>query len=300
MTLTQIKYFTAVCEYGSFTKAAEVLFVSQPALSKMIKSLETECGVDLFIRRGNLLELTEEGRYFLEEVKPLAAGLERLESRVREHNLHRDHLNISYSLLSGFGTYIQIVSEYKRRFPDIRIMSTINNTAWHYAALERREVDFAITTKMAGVTDEDMLSSDLFGAYPLTASDMMFCVNKNDPWADRDSVTWEDIAERDVMLPGGTFSAGRRIAAHLAECPNYDPARIHFTEQVHVIIESVRRSIYCGLLTDTIIENITSIVGIPCPMSHDETTYLVWNKKAQRFWAAEEFLRLSRKMFPRK
>ncbi|MBQ9912547.1 MAG: LysR family transcriptional regulator [Firmicutes bacterium] len=62
MELTQLRQFVCIVESGTMLKASELLYVSQPALSNSIKSLEIELGVDLFERRGKKLVLTNAGR----------------------------------------------------------------------------------------------------------------------------------------------------------------------------------------------------------------------------------------------
>lgn len=61
MTLTQMTYFEAVCQYKNVTKAAEALFVSRSAVSRAMKELETEWNVVLFKRSRTGVELTEDG-----------------------------------------------------------------------------------------------------------------------------------------------------------------------------------------------------------------------------------------------
>ena len=61
MTIAQIKYFVTVAKCLSFTKAAEQLFVSQPALSRHIKNMEEELNIQLFVRTSNGIRLTPAG-----------------------------------------------------------------------------------------------------------------------------------------------------------------------------------------------------------------------------------------------
>lgn len=68
MDLLQLKYFRDAARYENFSKTAEVNIVSQPSISKAIKSLETELGVPLFDRTGKKIYLNENGRYFYENV----------------------------------------------------------------------------------------------------------------------------------------------------------------------------------------------------------------------------------------
>ena len=65
-TLQQLRIFKAIASEKSFTQAAEILFVSQPSLSKQIKTLENRLGILLLNRNGNKISLTEAGNVFLQ------------------------------------------------------------------------------------------------------------------------------------------------------------------------------------------------------------------------------------------
>ncbi len=69
MELTQLRQFVCIVEEGTMLKASEVLYVSQPALSSSLKSLEIELGVDLFERKGKKLILTSAGRSLYESAR---------------------------------------------------------------------------------------------------------------------------------------------------------------------------------------------------------------------------------------
>jgi DNA-binding transcriptional LysR family regulator len=69
-----LRYFIAVAEEGSLTRTADRLFVSQPALTRQIKQLETQLGVRLFTRSRVGMALTEPGRTLAERVPTLLAG----------------------------------------------------------------------------------------------------------------------------------------------------------------------------------------------------------------------------------
>lgn len=80
MTLTQIRHFIGLAQAGSFVKASGQLFLTQPALSRSIKSLEDELGQLLFDRTGKKIELTPFGHRTLQRCQALVEEVEALKS----------------------------------------------------------------------------------------------------------------------------------------------------------------------------------------------------------------------------
>src|SRR5690625_7264949 len=79
MDLKQLKYFTKVAELGSYTRAAEVLNVAQPVLSRQIRRLETELHQNLFIRHGRGVTLSDAGHTLLEHSRLILQQLTQAE-----------------------------------------------------------------------------------------------------------------------------------------------------------------------------------------------------------------------------
>jgi DNA-binding transcriptional LysR family regulator len=102
MELRHLRYFVAVAEALSFTKAAENLHLAQPSLTRQIKDLEAEIGVRLFDRSGKRISLTQEGESFLQDARRLLAemrakrasgtAVEPRRSRPTQHQLGRQRL----------------------------------------------------------------------------------------------------------------------------------------------------------------------------------------------------------------
>ena len=65
MTIAQVKDFLAILEFGGFSAAADEMYISQSSLSKQIKALEAEIGLELFVRSNNKVSLTPAGEIFL-------------------------------------------------------------------------------------------------------------------------------------------------------------------------------------------------------------------------------------------
>jgi DNA-binding transcriptional LysR family regulator len=97
MELRHLHYFKTVATHLHFRKAAAELFISQPPLSRQIRELEEELGVQLFERKNKRVSLTDAGRYFKDEVDALFARVEESKSIVRQIHLSESgELKIGY------------------------------------------------------------------------------------------------------------------------------------------------------------------------------------------------------------
>lgn len=117
-----LRYFVAVAEEGSLTRAAQRLYVSQPALTKQIKQLETHLGVRLFTRSRTGMTLTEAGRTLAERVPSLLVSLDQA---LRETTRV---LRVGFLASAANEATPQIVAAFTRRRPDWRV--EMRQAAW--------------------------------------------------------------------------------------------------------------------------------------------------------------------------
>ncbi|MFJ9614297.1 LysR family transcriptional regulator [Streptomyces noursei] len=140
-----LRYFVAVAEDGSLTHAAQRLFVSQPALTKQIKQLETQLGVLLFTRSRTGMALTEAGRALAERVPALLADWERTlrETKAAASRAQRV-LRVGFVASGANEATPGIVAEFARRRPGWR--AEMRQAAWSNpsAGLADAEVDVAL------------------------------------------------------------------------------------------------------------------------------------------------------------
>jgi len=94
MNLRRLRYFVAVAEHLHFRRAADAIHIAQPALSRQIRALETELGVELFDRDQRATTLTAAGRQLLDEAPALLASADAARRRVQDRKSTR--LNSSH------------------------------------------------------------------------------------------------------------------------------------------------------------------------------------------------------------
>lgn len=139
------KYVYEVYRERSFSKAAQNLYISQPALSARIKKIEDRIGLPLFDRSTTPLKLTEIGEIYIEATKEISRIEQRVEDQINKlTTLKAGQLSIGASNL--FAAYVipQLVTRFKQRFPDIHIRITEGNTTQLESMLSNNYLDFVI------------------------------------------------------------------------------------------------------------------------------------------------------------
>jgi DNA-binding transcriptional LysR family regulator len=122
MELRHLRYFVAVAEALSFTKAAGKLHTAQPSLTRQIKDLEEELGVQLLNRTKQQVSLTDEGRSFLADAKRLLAlAAETVESVRRLHSGESRALNIGYVSNLFYDLLPNTLASSVNRFPPVSV-----------------------------------------------------------------------------------------------------------------------------------------------------------------------------------
>ena len=128
-TLQQLRIFKAIASEKSFTQAAEILFVSQPSLSKQIKTLENRLGILLLNRTGNKIFLTEAGVVFLQYAERILALCE--ESCRALNDLkdgERGNLKVGASQTIGAYLMPRVLTLFSQSYPQINLNIDIDST----------------------------------------------------------------------------------------------------------------------------------------------------------------------------
>lgn len=127
MDIHKIFNFCAVVEYGSLSKAAEILYCSQPALTKQISSLEEELGYPLFDRNGKKMKVNETGQLVYQFGKHLERDFFQLKADMYNVNHDCGH-EVSFGATNFIGIYLipPILSEFKKNYPMVPVNFTVN------------------------------------------------------------------------------------------------------------------------------------------------------------------------------
>lgn len=143
-TLRQLRVFEAVARHLSYTRAAQELYLTQPAVSMQIKQLEDSVGLPLFDQLGKRIFLTEAGREMCHYSRAVAEQLNEAEAVLQElKGVKRGKLNISVASTANYFAP-QLLAIFSRRFSDVTVSLDVTNRETLLRQLATNEKDLVI------------------------------------------------------------------------------------------------------------------------------------------------------------
>ena len=193
MTLNELRFVVALAKARNFRKAAEVCFVSQPALSLAVKKLEDELGVLLFERNRNDVTMTGIGELVVEQATRAVEEANRVKEIARQGNnqlVGALKLGVIYSI----GPYLlpEIIPYLRQSAPEMPLIVEENLTINLETQLRNGVIDVAIIA----------LPFDIPGikTLPLYEEEFVVVVPITHDWAKRDSINPEELADEKILL----------------------------------------------------------------------------------------------------
>ena len=191
-TLRQLKAFVLVAEQNSFTKAAEILCLTQSALSGLIKELEQNLDVKLFDRTTRKLHLSDAGSRLLPQARRVLNEMSVLNEKVDNlKSLHQGHVRLAVSQQLSASTMPKFIAKFCELHPNIQVTLTdcsVDNVVEH---IENLEADL-------GVAPERSYSDDL-NVDVLFSSPFYLVLPPNHPFVQKDEITWADLLDEKLI-----------------------------------------------------------------------------------------------------
>ena len=144
-TLQQLRIIKAIASENSFTRAAEILFISQPSLSKQVKLLENRLGILLINRESNKISLTEAGKLFLQYSERVLALCEE-SCRALNDLKNGDRGSLTVGASQTIGTYLmpRVLALFAQHYPQINLKVQVDSTRFIAKNVVNRDIDIAV------------------------------------------------------------------------------------------------------------------------------------------------------------
>lgn len=270
MQLQHLEYFCEVARHNSITKAAEVLYISQPALSKIIRNLETELGIDLFTRQGKTIKLNQNGRIFYDNVDKGLSCIYDGPRQIRALlNTHAEERVSICAFASTIGT-CDLLSEVLKAHPEIHIDYNYINSD---NMLKTRTCDMYL---LSGTNPPPGMEG-----WELITEPMVLVVPKDHPLAKRESI---DLAEaKDCGFIICDHGQVRSITYSSCTYAGFVPNVLFKTGDVFILKEFINAGAGVALVPQitwgTFNKENTAIVNIRVPSFFRTLLLCTWKDK---------------------
>ena len=208
MQSTDLETFLAVADYGSFSKAAEVLHITQPAVTKRIQNLESRLNTRLFDRVGKKVYLTDGGNLLMPRARRLITEMADTERLLRNLDARVDGaLRLATSHHVGLHRLAPVLRTFSRAYPDVQLDIRFEDSEAAHELVRRADTELAVVT-LNPEGDAELTCT------PIWDDPLCFVVAPDHPLLSRGDqrVTLEQLARHPVVLPGMATYTGRIVA----------------------------------------------------------------------------------------
>lgn len=287
-----LSYLIAIGEHGSFTRAAEVLNVSQPTLSQQIKQLEVALGVELIDRTQRRIRLTDAGEIFLRHAQralgELKAGARALHD---VQSLSRGSLRLGWTPVTDCLT-CSLLASFNMNYPGITLNALELSQNDIESALMDAKIDVGIAFSTPSIADKWPASS--LATLTLFEDALCLAVGNRHRLANRNAaISVARLAEVSLVLLNGDFALRRHLDEY-CKMNAIEPRIAMETNAVNVIVEMVRLGQLSTVLPATLIKTCPGLHAIPAtPQLPSHKVSLIWNESGFMSAASRAFIDLA-------
>lgn len=266
MELRTLRYFLAIAQEQSISKAAKVLHLTQPTLSKQIMDLEEEFGKQLFIRGNRQITLTEDGYILKKRAEEL---IELADKTVQEMMLPQDELSGNIYIGSGETTCIEPIlkcmRDIQKQYPLIQFHIISSDKDDIQDKLDQGLIDFGIIIDSIDKTKYHFLTLPNEDSFSLLA-------RKDDPLALKEELTYEDLYDLPLIVSRQSLK-DKYLPQHIKSSQIIADYNLSFNASL-----MVKEKMGYALILNHLIYD-PELVNIPLSQSEKLRWFLIWKKQ---------------------
>lgn len=283
MDINTLNAFIAVAEHGSFSQAAQQLFLTQPAISKRIASLELQLNTSLFDRIGHQIALTEAGRTLLPRAKQLLHDID--DARRAIDNLSGEvsgTLRVGSSHHIGLHRLPPILKSYTKRYPKVHLDLSFVDSETVWQQVLNGDLELGLLT-LPPIPDSRLLHQVIW------PDPLEFIASPEHPLAKNTTVSLEQLTQYDALLPrANTFT--RHIVEELFAEQNLSLSVSMATNYLETLYMMVSVGLGWSLLPSTLKDDSTSTLAINLPLPQRDLG-VVYHPQRSLSNSAQHFLK---------
>jgi len=289
MDIKQIEYFASIAETGSFSKAAEELYISQSSLSKQIIALEKELGVKLFDRSKRRIALTEAGKMFHKHALSFRKINQSLMADLNEHKKATPSLTIAAIPVTAQYGITSHVAQFKKAYPQVNFSLEERQASTILSALSQHKYDLAFVR-------DYKIDSKTFSTLPIVTDRLKVVVSGDHRFSKRKSISLAELSDENfVMFNKGTLI--HELSKNACESAGFEPRVFYATLRAASIIDMVSSNSGVALMMEKVLDyyNRSDVVSIPLDDVVESKIVLAYPKDRKLSKPARTFLSFMKK-----
>jgi len=273
MDIHHLKYFVEVVRHKSFTKAAAVSHVSQSAISKMIKDLETELGVALFNRSAKLVELTDAGAIFFDQANQVVSLFNDLAIDFdRQYKIAKGKIIIGLPPLTESTKFAQILGEFRVKYPNVEIELYEYGSKKVESAVQDGTLDIGIICRVP--------NAEIYEAFTFTNDPLHLIVSSQHPLGRSAQVELAALANESFVLYTDDFSLHDDIITR-CKAVGFQPKIVFETSRKGLMVQTVAANFGVAFLPSALCDDLNLELVTAIPLVNPvilHTMSIIWKK----------------------
>lgn len=285
MDIRQLQYLLQIVRSQSFTKAAERLHITQPTISKAVKNLEDELGVQLFIRSGREIALTDAGKVIAQGAGKIVDQMEEIENGLAElASLQKGSISLGLPPMVGASFFPSVIRRFREMHTGISISILEDGSKKIQSAVASGELDMGVV----------LLSSpgELFDSFPVVEERLQVVLPAGHALAGRDGIRLSELAAESFIMFRQDFTLHDRMLEACREA-GFQPDIVCESSQWDFIGGMVAAGLGIAMLPETICKQLApgavSVVKLTEPLIPWRLV-MIWRKEGYLSFAARKWL----------
>ncbi|WP_307893596.1 LysR family transcriptional regulator [Bacillus swezeyi] len=256
MNLKDLEYFQTLCYTKSFTKTAEVLYVSQPSVTFAIHRLEDELGVKLFeINKSHRsVELTIAGQFLQDKAQSILTAVDNTVREIREFNHPMIRLGLPPIIGGYYAADIMKQIDNKGLLPFITLVE--DGSELLMKKIEENKLDLAI------IGSASPLSNRKINSIPITSSELVICTSKKHQFSTYDKINFQELENEKMLVLGKAF-VHRTAFQYFTKKYRMAPKIVYQTDKIQTLKSLIAVNCGISLLSRMVVSDAEDITTIP-------------------------------------
>lgn len=291
MDILHLNYFIEVARQKSFTKASQILHVSQPSISKVIKTLENELGVTLFERSGRQIDLTDVGYAVFKRAQLVVSEFNDLSNEIHDVvNIQHGQIIVGLPPMIGANFFPKILRRFKKHYPKVTIKLIEVGSKQIELDVKNGLLDIGVIA--LPISEEDIIS------FSFLKEALQVVLPATHPLANRSSIELPELNDQNFILYSNDFSLNDLIYEQ-CRVNGFSPRVVCQSSHWDFIAEMVAESLGIALLPETICKDLDDrLVSVKLEKTIIPWNLaLIWKKDKYLSFATRKWIELTKKHF---